>query len=49
MGVRTGGVIACTIELNRVAFEDILLDDVVVRFVNREDQGHNAVATVSGT
>ncbi len=47
--VCTGGVIACTVELNRVTFEDVLLDDVVVRLVNRKDQGHNAVTTISGT
>ena len=47
--VGTGGVIACTVELNGVTFEDVLLDDVVVRLVNRQDQCHNTVATVSGT
>ena len=47
--VRAGGVIVCTVELNGVTFEDVLLDDVVVRLVNREDQCHNTVATISGT
>ena len=47
--VCTGGVIACTVELNGVTFEDVLLDDVVVRLVDCEDQCHNTVATVSGT
>ncbi len=49
MGVRTGGVIACAVELNRVTFEDVLLDDVIVRFVDCQDQGNDAVTTVSRT
>ena len=49
MRVRTGGVIACTVELNRVTFEDVLLDDVVVRLVDREDQCNDTVTTISGT
>ena len=47
--VGTGGAVACTVELNRVTFEDVLLDDVVVRFVNRKDQCNDAVTTISGT
>ena len=46
MVVRTGGGVCITVELNRVAFQNILADNAIVRLVDGKDEGSDRVTTV---
>ena len=46
MGIGTGRGVGLSVELNRVAFDNMLRAVVEVRFVDGQDEGADTVATV---
>ena len=47
MVVRTGAGVSLTVELHGVTFENVLLNNIIIRFVDSQYQCHNAVASVT--